>query len=60
MSTAQSETHDQDRGTTGSMERVTLRIPDQQLKGVEERVDAGEFPNRSEAIRAAVRDFLSE
>ena len=42
------------------MERVTLRIPKQQIAGVEQMVDTGEFPNRSEAIRSAVREMLNE
>lgn len=40
------------------MERVTLRIPKQQIDEVEKMVETGEFPNRSEAIRAAVRDMV--
>ena len=43
-----------------SMERVTLRIPKQQIEEVEEMVDTGQFPNRSEAIRSAVREMLNE
>lgn len=42
------------------MERVTLRIPEQQIDGVEQLVESGEFPNRSEAIRSAVRELISE
>ncbi|WP_336000280.1 ribbon-helix-helix domain-containing protein [Halorientalis halophila] len=42
------------------MERVTLRIPKQQIEEVERMVDSGEYPNRSEAIRSAVRDMLNE
>ena len=42
------------------MERVTLRIPKQQIEEVEQMVDSGEFPNRSEAIRSAVREMLNE
>ncbi len=42
------------------MERVTLRIPKQQIEEVEHMVETGEYPNRSEAIRAAVRDMLNE
>ena len=42
------------------MERVTLRIPKQQIEEVERMVDSGEFPNRSEAIRSAVREMLNE
>ena len=42
------------------MERVTLRIPKQQIEEVEQMVDTGEFPNRSEAIRSAVREMINE
>jgi Arc/MetJ-type ribon-helix-helix transcriptional regulator len=42
------------------MERVTLRIPKQQVEEVERMVDTGEFPNRSEAIRSAVREMINE
>jgi transcriptional regulator, CopG family len=42
------------------MERVTLRIPKQQIDEVEEMVETGQFPNRSEAIRSAVREMLNE
>ncbi|MFC7166685.1 ribbon-helix-helix domain-containing protein [Halospeciosus flavus] len=42
------------------MERVTLRIPKQQIEEVEQMVDSGKFPNRSEAIRSAVREMLDE
>src|SRR6056297_1331161 len=48
------------RGNYRTMERVTLRIPKQQIEEVEQMVETGEFPNRSEAIRAAVRDMLNE
>ncbi len=43
-----------------NMERVTLRIPKQQIEEVEQMVETGEFPNRSEAIRSAVREMLNE
>ncbi|MFB6234186.1 MAG: ribbon-helix-helix domain-containing protein [Halopenitus sp.] len=42
------------------MERVTLRIPKQQIEEVEQMVETGKFPNRSEAIRSAVREMLRE
>ena len=42
------------------MKRVTLRIPERQVDELDSHVDRGEYPNRSEAIRAAVRDKLSE
>lgn len=40
------------------MERITLRLPKQQLDLIDELVSAGEFPSKSEAIRAAVRDLV--
>ena len=40
------------------LERVTVRVPEEQLEEVESLVDDGEFPNRSEAIRAAIGDLL--
>lgn len=43
-----------------NMERVTLRIPKQQIEEVEQMVETGEFPNRSEAIRSAVREMINE
>ena len=42
------------------MERVTLRITKQQIAEVEQMVEHGEYPNRSEAIRAAVREMVAE
>ncbi|XVH30512.1 ribbon-helix-helix domain-containing protein [Haloferacaceae archaeon DSL9] len=42
------------------MERVTLRIPKQQIEEVEQMVETGQFPNRSEAIRSAVREMLND
>ncbi len=40
------------------MERITLRLPKQQLELLNKLVLAGEFPSKSEAIRAAVRDLV--
>ena len=40
------------------MERVTLRLPEQQLKMIDFMVDQGEFPSASEAIRTAIRDLI--
>lgn len=42
------------------MERVTVRMPREQVKRLELRVDQGEFPNLSEAVRQAVRDMLDD
>lgn len=43
---------------TVTMERITLRLPKQQLELIDKLVIAGEFPSKSEAIRAAVRDLV--
>lgn len=40
------------------MERVTVRIDKDDLKAIEGLVEDGEYPNRSEAVRAGVRELL--
>ena len=40
------------------MQRITLRLPEPQIKILQQMVDAGEFPNVSEAVRAAVRELV--
>lgn len=58
MST-QHETGDHDRETTATgCERVTVRDTDGQLEEIDALVDAGQFPNRSEAIREAIRQLV--
>lgn len=42
------------------MDRVTLRVPEQQVEEVERLVDEGEFPSRSEAIRTGIRELIRE
>jgi len=43
------------------MERVTLRMPEEQIEGVEQQVEEnGEFENRSEAIQGALADLLAD
>jgi antitoxin ParD1/3/4 len=42
------------------MQRVTIRLPEQQLKMIDLMVDQGEFPSASEAIRAAIRDLIDQ
>jgi Arc/MetJ-type ribon-helix-helix transcriptional regulator len=42
------------------MQRITLRLPEQQITTLEKMVEAGEFPNISEAVRAAVRDLIEK
>jgi Arc/MetJ-type ribon-helix-helix transcriptional regulator len=41
------------------MDRITIRLPPQQIELLELLVESGEFPTVSEAVRYAVRDFLS-
>lgn len=43
-----------------SMERVTFRAPGEQISAVERCVANGEFPNKSEALRAMLRDWVDE
>jgi len=42
------------------MNRITLRLPDQQIEMLEQMVAIGEFPTVSEAVRAAVRQLIEE
>lgn len=42
------------------MQRFSIRLPRQQLAEIDDLVEAGEFPNRSEAVRAAIRRYLNE
>lgn len=42
------------------MDRITIRLPQQQVDLLEKLVESGEFPTVSEAVRYAVRDFLSQ
>ena len=42
------------------MKRITLRLPEQQLKMIDMLVEFGEFPSASEAIRTAIRDFIDQ
>ena len=40
------------------MERVTLRVPKEQMDELRRLVDEGEFANQSEGIRIALREML--
>ncbi len=42
------------------MDRITIRLPPQQVSLLTKLVDTGEFPTVSEAVRYAVRDFLNQ
>jgi len=37
---------------------ITVKLPEALLKGLDELVKEGVYPNRSDAIRSAVRDLL--
>jgi antitoxin ParD1/3/4 len=42
------------------MQRITLRLPEQQINLLQQLVDSGEYPNVSEAVRAAVRELVEK
>lgn len=42
------------------MQRITIRLPEQQLKMIDWLVECGEFPSASEAIRTAIRDMIDQ
>ncbi|MGB2582318.1 MAG: ribbon-helix-helix domain-containing protein [Thermoplasmata archaeon] len=39
-------------------EKVTIRIPERHLRALDFLVEIDDFPSKSEAIRAAVRDLI--
>jgi len=49
-----------DRGECGYMEpvKITIRVSQKFLDEIDFLVESGDFPNRTEAIRAAIRDML--
>jgi antitoxin ParD1/3/4 len=42
------------------MQRITLRLPEQQINLLQQMVDSGEYPNISESVRAAVRELVEK
>jgi len=42
------------------MQRITLRLPEQQINLLQHMVESGEYPNISEAVRAAVRELVEK
>jgi Arc/MetJ-type ribon-helix-helix transcriptional regulator len=40
------------------LEKVTLRLPERYVRALDFLVKCDDFPSRSEAIRAAIRDFI--
>ncbi len=39
-------------------EKITIRVPKRFLRAVDFLVQMDDFPSRSEAVRAAIRDFV--
>lgn len=39
-------------------EKITIRIPERHLRALDFLVEIDDFPTRSEAIRAAIRDLI--
>ncbi len=39
---------------------ITVHLPEEAVEGLDELVRAKKYPNRSEAIRYAIRDLLRE
>ncbi|WP_019176367.1 ribbon-helix-helix domain-containing protein [Methanomassiliicoccus luminyensis] len=42
------------------LEKVTIRLPERYVRALDFLVKVDDFPSRSEAIRAAIRDFIYE
>jgi len=40
------------------MERTTISLPENQMKQMNVKVELGEFPNFSEAVRTAIREYI--
>jgi Arc/MetJ-type ribon-helix-helix transcriptional regulator len=40
------------------LEKVTLRLPARYIRALDFLVKVDDFPSRSEAVRAAIRDFV--
>jgi len=45
-------------GSGSAMERVSLRMPDHLIETVDQAAEYGDYENRSEVIRSAVREHL--
>jgi Arc/MetJ-type ribon-helix-helix transcriptional regulator len=42
----------------GEDEKITIRVPKRFLQAIDFLVEMDDFPTRSEAVRAALRDFV--
>lgn len=40
------------------MKMITLFVPEKYLEAIENLISSNHFPNRSEAIRSAIRDLI--
>lgn len=40
------------------MEKCTISLPEKQLEMVDGFVESGEYPNRSDVVRTAIREFV--
>ncbi|MDH7508401.1 MAG: ribbon-helix-helix domain-containing protein [Methanomassiliicoccales archaeon] len=40
------------------LEKITIRLPSRYIRALDFLVKVDDFPSRSEAIRAAIRDFI--
>ncbi|MDW5562162.1 MAG: ribbon-helix-helix domain-containing protein [Methanomassiliicoccus sp.] len=54
-----SRCHGEDMEEPG-LEKVTIRLPERYVRALDFLVKVDDFPSRSEAIRAAIRDFVYE
>jgi Arc/MetJ-type ribon-helix-helix transcriptional regulator len=43
---------------THESEKITIRIPERHLRALDFLVEIDDFPSRSEAIRAGIRDLI--
>lgn len=43
---------------SGEDEKITIRVPKRFLQAIDFLVEMDDFPTRSEAVRAALRDFV--
>ena len=43
-----------------TMQLISINMPKETIEGLDELVRQGTYPNRSEAIRFAIRDLLKE
>gem|GEM_PF-546960 len=49
---------EQELGVVEDMRLISIQLPEAYIEGLEKLVETGIYPNRSEAIRHAIRDLL--